>query len=64
MEKELHRRAWGEALESHRVAIVVKGQQRAVLAGRDLEELRHRAFTFAAAQGWRRAVVEVIHGTQ
>ncbi|GHE19999.1 hypothetical protein [Halomonas urumqiensis] len=54
------RLANADPLESYRVAIVVKGQRRATLAGRDIDQLKGRAFNFAAAQGWHRPIVEVL----
>lgn len=41
--------------------VVVKGEEVAVLHGRDAEALRQRAFNFANAQGWHRPAV-VIEG--
>lgn len=47
-------------LGGHRVRVLVKGQAMASMAGPDLDALKARAFNFASAQGWHRAVVEVI----
>ncbi|MEA3250551.1 MAG: hypothetical protein U9Q35_03070 [Pseudomonadota bacterium] len=48
--------------ESHVAEIIVMGQTKATLYGRDAEALRQRAFTFASAQGWHRSIVVIDGG--
>ncbi|MGQ4879821.1 hypothetical protein ACOJCM_14745 [Billgrantia sp. LNSP4103-1] len=45
----------------HRAQIVVKGQVKATLQGEDVSSLKDRAHRFASAQGWHRAVVQVVN---